>query len=123
MSDTMIGDWAKFGSIIRTARQRQQLSQQELAARAGVSRSWLAKVEIGHRGAEFEQVLRLVAALGMALLLREPGENPAAPGSSDPVRTALTEYLAEQEEASADRRRAWKEAADEIPDRTGRDDD
>jgi transcriptional regulator with XRE-family HTH domain len=120
MSDTVIGDWVKFGSIIRTARQRQQLSQHQLAARAEVSRSWLAKVELGHRGAEFEQILRLLNSLGMTLVIREPGANG---GTREAVSTTLTDYFVERDEASARRRRSWQAAGADLDDRTGRDED
>ncbi len=73
VGEIQIGHWVKFGSAIREARRTQSLSQSELAARAGVSRSWLARLEAGHRGAEFEQILRTVSALGFALNLRDDG--------------------------------------------------
>jgi HTH-type transcriptional regulator / antitoxin HipB len=41
--DITIADWNKFGAIIKADRTRLALSQHKLAARAGVSRSWLAK--------------------------------------------------------------------------------
>ncbi len=116
MSDTVIGDWVKFGSTVRTARQRQQLSQHQLAALAGISRSWLAKVELGHRGAEFEQILRLTNALGMMLVVREPGAKDE--GAHDLESTAITDYLAEHDEASARRRRSWQAAGADPDDRT-----
>lgn len=67
MSDIRIGHWTKLGSAIRDARRAQSLTQSKLAERAGVSRSWLAKQESGHRGAEFEQILRVLSALGLSL--------------------------------------------------------
>lgn len=65
-----ISDWVKLGAAIRDARTSHGLTQKELATRARVSRSWLAKVESGHRGAELEQVLRLLSALGLGLFLQ-----------------------------------------------------
>lgn len=47
-----IPDWTKLGGLLRDAR------------------SWLARVEAGHRGAELEPLLRLVAALDLSLTLR-----------------------------------------------------
>ena len=41
-----------FGILVRNARLEQELSQAATAARAQVSRSWLARVEDGHPGAE-----------------------------------------------------------------------
>jgi transcriptional regulator with XRE-family HTH domain len=72
MSAISISDWAKLGAAIRDARTLHGLTQNELAASAKVSRSWLAKVESGHRGAELEQILRLLSALGLGLFLQTP---------------------------------------------------
>ncbi|MEV6283123.1 helix-turn-helix domain-containing protein [Kribbella sp. NPDC051770] len=71
MAEIIISDWTKLGSALHAARHRQRLSQEEVAQRAGVSRSWLARVEAGHRGVEFEQLLRLVEALGLSLALTD----------------------------------------------------
>ena len=78
MPDITIADWSKLGSTIRARRQRLALSQTEAAHRANVSRSWLARVEAGHRGAELEQVMRLLDALGLTMVVRESpsGEDP-----------------------------------------------
>ena len=57
--------WPKLGALVRDTRLSQGLSQAALAARAGVARSWLTRVEAGHRGAELEPLLRLLAALDL----------------------------------------------------------
>jgi len=118
MGDIAIADWAKLGSAIRDARGRKQLSQQDLARQAGVSRSWLAKVESGHRGAELEQILRLLNALGMGLALREQGADDRKPrpetdrhSRSGREREAANALLAAHESAAAGRRSAWDLAA------------
>jgi transcriptional regulator with XRE-family HTH domain len=72
-NEVTVTGWVKLGGLIRDARASQGLSQVELAARAGVSRSWLARVEAGHRGAELEPLLRLLAALDLSLTLRQGG--------------------------------------------------
>lgn len=74
MSAITISDWAKLGAAIRDARTLHGLTQNELASSAKVSRSWLAKVESGHRGAELEQILRLLSALGLGLVLQTPSD-------------------------------------------------
>ncbi|MBM6403174.1 helix-turn-helix transcriptional regulator [Phycicoccus sp. CSK15P-2] len=84
----MINDWTKLGAIVRSSRRRQGLSQADLAERAGVSRSWLTRLEGGHRGAELEPLFRLLSALGMTLLLDEPspaqdGGESSRPSGSD----------------------------------------
>ncbi|MFD3687083.1 multiprotein-bridging factor 1 family protein [Nocardiopsis sp. NPDC058631] len=40
--------WSKLGALVRDTRLSQGLSQAALATRAGVARSWLARVEAGH---------------------------------------------------------------------------
>lgn len=69
--DVRIGDWTKLGAAIRDARKSRALSQAALADRAGVSRSWLARLETGHRGAELAPVFRLLEALELTLSLRD----------------------------------------------------
>ena len=58
----LISRWTDLGWAIREARLAQGLSQHRLAARAGVSRAWLARVETGHRKAEFELLMRTLEA-------------------------------------------------------------
>ena len=79
MHEIRIGHWTKFGAAIRDARRAQSLSQTELAERAGVSRSWLAKLESGHRGAEFEQILLVMSALGLTLSIQNDRPEPSLP--------------------------------------------
>lgn len=55
------------GAMIRDRRRAAGLSQAELAARAGVSKRWLAALEAGKPGAEMGLVLRTFAALGTDL--------------------------------------------------------
>lgn len=122
MSDLRIGHWTKLGSAVRDARTRRQWSQHELASRAGVSRSWLAKLEAGHRGAELEQILRLLAALDMSLAIKDDAnpnqaETPKAasrlaPDSAERAsQWAAKTLLAAHESAAAGRRNNWALAA------------
>lgn len=53
------------GLAIRQGRQQAGLSQQQLADRAHVSRSWLAKVETGKASFDFRKFLMVAGALGM----------------------------------------------------------
>lgn len=62
--------WVKLGGLVRDARLAKGLSQAALASRADVARSWLARVEAGHRGAELEPLFRLLSALDLTLVLR-----------------------------------------------------
>ncbi len=60
-----------LGILVRNARLEQHLSQAATAARARVSRSWLARVEEGHPGAELGPVLRLMEALDLRIALHD----------------------------------------------------
>ena len=80
--------WSKLGALVRDTRLSQGLSQTALAARANVARSWLARVEAGHRGAELEPLLRLLAALDLTLTLRSNGDAPHALPSPGRTRAA-----------------------------------
>jgi len=114
--DIAIADWNKFGATIKAERARLALSQHELASRAGVSRSWLARLEAGHRGAEFEQILRLVEALGLSLVLHSDATDPskaevrarAVPAHRASLDTKAMRELMDKHQRSAEmRRRAW----------------
>lgn len=56
-----------LGALVRAARESANLTQADLARRAGVSREWLVKVEGGRTPAEFPRVLDLLEELGMVL--------------------------------------------------------
>ena len=91
--------WPKLGALVRDTRLSQGLSQTTLAAQAGIARSWPARVEAGHRGAELEPLLRLLAALDLTLTLRSNSDAPQA----QPSRTRA---------APARRSRPHREAPD-----------
>jgi HTH-type transcriptional regulator/antitoxin HipB len=71
----------ELGLVVRERRHDLQLSQQELADRAGVSRPWLVSVEAGHPRAELGKLLLLLAELGLILDLAPGGEQAVEPGS------------------------------------------
>lgn len=54
-----------MGLAIRQRRDHLGLSQETLAARAGVSRSWPAKVETGKASFDFSMVLMVFSVLQM----------------------------------------------------------
>ena len=73
MRSTRITHWSKLGATVKDSRQALGLSQNQLAERAQVSRSWLARIEAGHRRAELEPLLRLLDGLGLKLSLTQGG--------------------------------------------------
>jgi HTH-type transcriptional regulator / antitoxin HipB len=59
---------------LRERRHAASMTQAELAARAGVSRRWLASLEAGKPTAEVGLVFRVIAALGLFLDARPEPE-------------------------------------------------
>lgn len=57
-----------LGAAVREARSRQDLTQADLAHRAGVSRDWLGRLEHGHPRLEVQLVLDVLAAAGLTLV-------------------------------------------------------
>jgi len=58
---------ADIGQAIRAERTAQNMTQAELAAKAGVSRRWLSEIEKGHPTAELGLVLAVFRRLGFDL--------------------------------------------------------
>lgn len=66
-----------FGSNLRQLRVASGLSQEELANRAGLHRTYISSVERGHRNVTIESIFALAEALGVApeVLLQVPGKS------------------------------------------------
>lgn len=58
---------AALGAALRACRQKQKLSQEELAARSEMHRTYYAAVERGERNASYANLLRIAAALDIPL--------------------------------------------------------
>lgn len=71
----------ELGAEIRERRVQRRWTQGDLAARAGVSRQWLSRLEAGHTGAEIGRILSVARALDVALTLGERA--PEVPGTVD----------------------------------------
>nr|WP_241483171.1 helix-turn-helix transcriptional regulator [Nocardiopsis halophila] len=66
-----------------------------MADRAGVARSWLARVEAGHRGVELESLLRLTVVLDLTLVLRSNADAEPCPETrSDRAHAVSTDEAA-----------------------------
>lgn len=65
----------RFGDAVRAAREHLGLTQEELAERAQIHRTYLSDVERGSRNLSLLNIERLAAALGltMAELFRKVG--------------------------------------------------
>ena len=55
----------RFGNRLRVLRERAGLSQEALAARAGIHRTYMGGVERGERNVSLRNILRIAAALGV----------------------------------------------------------
>ena len=55
----------RFGERIRLLRRRLGLSQEALAAKAGIHRTYMGGVERGERNISLKNIIRLAAALGV----------------------------------------------------------
>lgn len=77
-----------LGAAVRQARTEQKMSQADLAAKVGVSRNWIMRLEKGHPRLEAQLVLDAMAAAGVALTTVE--------GSPDePTDSAWNEVFAD----------------------------
>lgn len=88
MTDEIRGSQS-LGALIRAARLRLGLTQDELARRAGLSRRTVVAVENGHPAGELRSVLALVRALDLRLVL----DDRPAPHFSLDVLDEQTEEL------------------------------
>lgn len=55
----------RFGKRVRVLRERAELSQEQLAERAGIHRTYLGGVERGERNLGLKNVFRIAGALGV----------------------------------------------------------
>nr|WP_169514743.1 helix-turn-helix transcriptional regulator [Actinomadura atramentaria] len=95
----------EFGTVVRLAREHRALRQADVAARAGMSRSTLSRVETGrHQGVDVARLRVVADAIGMppgvvaallgvagrpaaTVVARDPHPNgPAGPAEEDPLR-------------------------------------
>jgi len=58
---------ARFGSVVRSQRQSAELSQEELAHRSGLHRTYVTDVERGARNPSLNSIKKLSDALGVSL--------------------------------------------------------
>lgn len=65
----MISDIAvRFGNAIRVIRRREGISQEELADRCGLHRTYISDIELGKRNVSLENIDRLACALNISLI-------------------------------------------------------
>jgi len=69
-----------FGAAIKEFRHHRGLSQAELAAAAGVHRSYLSSVENGSTTEAMRNIVRALNVLGLELVVRSRPEAPRTDG-------------------------------------------
>ena len=99
------------GQIVRERRKQIRLSQQALAAEAGVTRQWIAGLERGKPGVAFGGVLRVCHVLGLRFDLA------TSPSAVAAARTIPLLAADDDEPAAPPRRRlatrpAWRRRGD-----------
>ncbi|HQY29912.1 MAG TPA: helix-turn-helix domain-containing protein, partial [Thermomicrobiales bacterium] len=96
---------ATFGELLRTMRENQGLTQEELAERAGLSRDAISALERGRRSRPHPATVKAInAALGVSMEEAEhlrtaamrkipPAAPPAPPGTHRSLPTTLTSFI------------------------------
>lgn len=85
-----------LGALVRSRRRVLDLTQADLAARLGVSRDWVVRLEAGHPRLEAQRVLDALTTLGLTLDALAPGETPGAPAAEEDGPDAFDELFGRQ---------------------------
>lgn len=70
-------------TILRSLRQAKGLTQIQLGQRLGVSQKRIARIEAAPEVTAFDQIARMVTAMGYRLVIDEPASHKAAEPGSD----------------------------------------
>src|SRR5882672_11142045 len=76
----------RFGTAVRSRRKRLKISQEELAGRAGLHRTYIADIERGARNLSLANIEKLAKALGISiptLFTPEGGSEVAGTGAKE----------------------------------------
>jgi HTH-type transcriptional regulator/antitoxin HipB len=68
----------QIGNLIRRARKRNDLSQTDLASRAGVRQETISLIETGNPAAKLQTILDVLAALNLEFWVAPRGKTTAA---------------------------------------------
>lgn len=58
----------RFGQAVRKVRREQGISQEELAERCGLHRTYISDVELGKRNVSLENIERIAISLNISLV-------------------------------------------------------
>lgn len=75
-------------TILRSLRQSRGLTQAQLGQKLGVSQKRIARIEAAPEVTAFDQISRMVSAMGCRLVIEEP----ASPGAASPSAAPAAEW-------------------------------
>jgi transcriptional regulator with XRE-family HTH domain len=81
---TPLAKASSFGAQLRKLREKEGITREELAKRAGVSGAAISRIEQGKREPGWETVIKLARALGVSVSAFDAGGEADASGISDP---------------------------------------
>lgn len=82
---------AQLQAVLRALRQSRRLSQAELGTRIGVSQRRVAAIEAAPDRASFDQISRLVAALGARVVIDDAPSSVPATKTKTSAKRAVSE--------------------------------
>jgi len=92
----------QLGRLLRDARKKAGLTQEQVAERAGISRPRYRDIELGNAAARATTLINVARALGMELMLipqtMVPGVNALLRPSEDEDRPAFTTDMDDDDE-------------------------
>ena len=97
----MKGIEKRFGEAVRHWRNQRRLSQEQLAQRAGVHRTYVSDIERGMRNVSLQNIEKLARALEIPIvtLFADPDDKP--------VQSAMGSEFVKQVRAAAQRSGEW----------------
>jgi transcriptional regulator with XRE-family HTH domain len=97
----MKGIEKRFGEAVRHWRNQRRLSQEQLAQRAGVHRTYVSDIERGMRNVSLQNIEKLARALEIPIvtLFADPDDKP--------VQSAMGSEFVKQVRAAAQRTGEW----------------
>ena len=82
----VVHDGSDLGEAIAEIRAARALTQEQLAAQAGLSRTWLAKLERGRSTRMVDLLVRILRSLGATIVVEFDDRQPSGSESPDTHR-------------------------------------
>lgn len=93
--------YGDLGGLIRRERSKQQINQEELARRVGLSRTSITNVELGRQGLAVHQLFEFADALGIEPCDLLPAKPSPIPTEKDAVTPEISLWVASLKNKSA----------------------